>query len=210
MSIFFVLIMAFIFKFVLFKSKIEPSIMELPSYKLPILNNVIYELYVPIYSFIKKAGTVILSIMIILWFLSNFPKAPINATMPAINYSFVGIIAHKILWFFAPIGFNWQIVAALIPGIAAREVVVASLGTIYAISGVSSGYMGNISSYLANSWTLATGLSLITWYAFAPQCASTLAVVRRETNSYKWPLFLFSYQFFLAYFMAFIVYHIAK
>lgn len=207
-SIFFVLIMAFIFKFILFKARIEPSIMELPSYKLPSFRNVIYELYTPIYSFIKKAGTIILAIMIILWFLSNFPKAPINATMPAINYSFVGIIAHKILWIFTPIGFNWQIVAALIPGIAAREVVVAALGTIYAIS--SNGVSGDLASYLADSWSLATGLSLITWYAFAPQCASTLAVVKRETNSNKWPLILFSYQLFLAYIMAFIVYHIMK
>jgi ferrous iron transport protein B len=130
--------------------------------------------------------------------------------MPSINYSFVAIIAHKILWLFTPIGFNWQIVAALIPGIAAREVVVASLATIYAVSGVGNSSSINLATYLANSWTIAMGLSLITWYAFAPQCASTLVVVKRETNSYRWPLFLFVYQLVLAYLMAFIVYHIAK
>ncbi|MFN8770191.1 MAG: ferrous iron transporter B [Neisseriaceae bacterium] len=207
-GIIFVLLMAFVFKFFFRKSSNEPSIMELPSYKLPSLKNVLMELVKPAMSFLKRAGTIILSIMVLLWFLSTFPQAPENAKLSAINYSFVGIIGHYLEDIFAPIGFNWQIAAALIPGMAAREVAVSSLSTIYAISGSENVMKDGLALVLHNSWTLATAFSLITWYVFAPQCISTLAVVKRETNSYKWPFIMFGYQFGLAYIMSFIVYRI--
>jgi ferrous iron transport protein B len=208
-GIVFALIVAFVFKHFFFKGERQPSIMELPSYKLPMLKNVLIELIKPAKSFLKRAGTIIVSIMILLWFLSTFPLAPAHATAPAINYSFVGVVGKFIAPFFAPIGFSWQIVAALIPGMAAREVAVSALGTIYALSGDEDAVRQSLGVLLQHSWTLATALALITWYVFAPQCISTLAVAKRETNSWKWPVIMFSYQIFLAYIMSFIVYKIA-
>lgn len=208
-AIAFVLLMAFIFRFCLNRRSKDPSIMELPSYKFPLLKNVLIELVKPATSFLRRAGTIIVSIMVILWFLSTFPHAPANPTLPAIDYSYVGLLGRHLAPIFAPIGFNWQIVAALIPGMAAREVAVSALGTIYAISGNEQSVGQSLSLVLQHSWTLATALSLITWYIFAPQCISTLAVVKRETNSYRWPIIMFGYQLFLAYVMSFIVYHSA-
>ena len=209
-SIVFILIMAFIFKFILHKAHREPSVMELPSYKLPRIKNVVVELIKPASSFLRRAGTIIIAIMVVLWFLATFPQPPLHATLPPIDYSFVGIIGKSIAHLFAPIGFNWQIVAALIPSMAAREVAVSALGTIYALSGSEEALNSGLASVIQHSWSLATGLSLITWYVFAPQCISTLAVVRRETNSYRWPVVMFVYQFALAYGMAFLVYRLVS
>jgi ferrous iron transport protein B len=208
-GIVFALLVAFVFKYFFFKGERQPSIIELPSYKLPRLKNVLIELIKPAKSFLKRAGTIIVSIMILLWFLSTFPLAPAHATDPAINYSFVGIVGKFIAPFFAPVGFSWQIVAALIPGMAAREVAVSALGTIYALSGNEDALRQSLGLLLQHSWTMATALALITWYVFAPQCISTLAVAKRETNSWKWPMVMFSYQMVLAYVMSFIVYKIA-
>lgn len=208
-GIVFALLVAFIFKHFFFKGERQPSIIELPSYKLPMPKNVLIELIKPAKSFLKRAGTIILSIMIILWFLSTFPLPPAHATDPAINYSLVGITGKLLAPLFAPIGFSWQIVAALIPGMAAREVAVSALATIYALSGSEEVVAQSLSVTIQHSWTIATGLSLIAWYAFAPQCISTLAVAKRETNSWKWPVVMFSYQMVLAYIMSFIVYKIA-
>ncbi|MCE2705491.1 MAG: ferrous iron transporter B [Proteobacteria bacterium] len=205
-GIIFVLLVAFVLKFFFLRSGKQISIMELPSYKIPSIANVAMELIKPAKSFLRRAGTIIVAIMIVLWFLSTFPHAPIGATLPAIDYSFVGKIGHYLEFIFLPIGFNWQIVAALIPGMAAREIAVSALGTIYAISGNEEVVRQNLTLFLQHSWSLATALSLITWYIFAPQCISTLAVVKRETNSYKWPIIMFTYQIVLAYVMAFIVY----
>ncbi len=209
LGIVFALLVAFIMKVFFFKGARQPSIMELPSYKLPVAKNVLIELIKPAKMFLKRAGTIIVSIMIVLWFLSSFPFPPVGATGPAISYSFVGILGKFLHPLFVPIGFPWEVVAALIPGIAAREVVVSALATIYALSGNEDAMSQGLSVILSHSWSLATGLSLLTWYVFAPQCASTLAVVKRETNSWKWPLILFGYQMFLAYAMAFIVYNSA-
>lgn len=208
-GIVFALLVAFVMKVFFFKGARQPSIMELPSYKLPVAKNVLIELIKPAKMFLKRAGTIIVSIMIVLWFLSSFPFPPTGATGPAISYSFVGILGKFLHPLFVPIGFPWEVVAALIPGVAAREVVVSALGTIYALSGNEDAMSQGLSAILSHSWSLATGLSLLTWYVFAPQCASTLAVVKRETNSWKWPLILFAYQMFLAYAMAFIVYNSA-
>lgn len=208
-GIFFVLVMAFIFKFFFKKGSQQTSIMELPSYKIPSIRNLLIEVAKPVITFLTRAGTIIMSVMVLLWLLANFPHAPVNSKLSAIDYSFVGILGHYIQHIFAPIGFNWQIASALIPGIAAREVVVSALGTIYAVSGDSDMARQGLVFTLQHSWSIATGLSLITWYVFAPQCVSTLAVVKRETGSFKWPLIMFSYQIILAYFMAFIVYRLA-
>jgi ferrous iron transport protein B len=111
-------------------------------------------------------------------------------------------------YIFAPIGFNWQISIALVPGLAAREVAVSALGTVYAMSGTGD-VAGALAPVIARSWSLATALSLLAWYVFAPQCLSTLAVVRRETNSWRYPLLMVSYLFALAYAAAFLTYRVA-
>lgn len=210
-GIIFGLIMAFVFNKLLFKKSYHSSIIELPSYKLPTIRNVLVELIKPTKSFLYRAGTTIVAIMIILWFLSSYPLPPENATLPPISYSFVGIIGKFLQPLFAPIGFNWQIVAALIPGMMAREVLVSSLATIYAVSS-GNGLIadGGLATLLQHSWTFATAMSLIAWYIFAPQCTSTLAITRRETNSWKYPLIMVVYQLTLAYLVALIIYNIFK
>lgn len=208
-GIIFGLIMAFIFKYFFFRGDRQPLILELPSYKTPNLYNVVLELLKPAKSFLKRAGTIILSVMIIIWFLSSFPLPPANATSPAIDYSIAGIVGKFLEPLFAPIGFTWQIVVALIPGMAAREVAVSVLATIFALSGNEDTITSGLTSILQQQWSLATALSLITWYIFAPQCMSTLAVAKRETNSWKWPVVMFIYQIILAYGCSFIVYRIA-
>jgi ferrous iron transport protein B len=209
-GIFFALFMALIFKIFFFKGKRNSSIMELPSYKLPQVKNVIIELIKPLKSFIQRAGTIIVAIMVILWVLATFPIAPNLSVIPAINYSFVSRIGHFLEPLFAPIGFSWQLVAALIPGMMAREVAVSALGTIYALSGDKETVTQSLAVVLQHSWSLASALSLIAWYVFAPQCASTLVVAKRETNSWKWPVIMFVYQIMLAYIAAFIVYNVVS
>jgi ferrous iron transport protein B len=205
----FALLMALIFKLFIFKSQKQISLIELPSYKLPNIRNVAMELLKPASSFLRRAGTIIIAVMVILWGLSTFPLAPKEHILPAIDYSFVGILGHMLAPIFAPIGFSWQIVAALIPGVAAREVAVSALGTIYAMSNPDEEVLRQgLATLLHHSWSLATALSLITWYVFAPQCISTLAVAKRETNSWRWPVIMFTYQIALAYIMAFVVYRL--
>ncbi|MGB5064050.1 MAG: nucleoside recognition domain-containing protein, partial [Candidatus Competibacter sp.] len=143
------------------------------------------------------------------WFLASFPSPPQGATEPAIYYSFAGMIGHGLQPLLAPIGFNWQIAIALVPGLAAREVAVAALGTVYALSGDEGAVTEALTTTLAHDWTLATALALLAWYVFAPQCLATLAAARRETNSWRWPTFMFVYLMVLAYLAAFITYRVA-
>jgi ferrous iron transport protein B len=146
--------------------------------------------------------------MVLIWFLASFPQAPAGATQPAIDYSLAAIIGRWIEPVLAPIGFNWQISVALIPGMAAREVAVASLGTVYAVAGGGEA-VTEIGQRLAAEWSLATALALIAWYIFAPQCAATLAVIRRETGGWRWMFITFGYMLALAYVAAFITYRAA-
>ena len=144
--------------------------------------------------------------MVLVWFVSTYPAAPAGAVGPAIDYSFAGTIGRAIQPIFAPIGFNWQMTVALIPGMAAREVAVAALGTVYAVGGDGS----NLAATLAHQWSLASGLAFLAWYVFAPQCVATLGVVKRETNSWLWPTVMFAYMVALAYGAALVVYQGAK
>jgi ferrous iron transport protein B len=189
------------------RSAVEPFLMELPTYKLPDPANLARNLAQRGMIFIKRAGKIILPLMILIWVLSTFPYAPVGATRPAIEYSFAGMIGHFIQPLLAPIGFNWQMAIALVPGMAAREVAVAALGTVYAVGDADN--VGTLVRTLADHWSLATGLSFLAWYVFAPQCAPTLGVVKRETNSWLWPAIMFTYMTALAYLAAFIVYHSA-
>jgi ferrous iron transport protein B len=145
---------------------------------------------------------------VLIWFLASFPGAPEGATEPAINYSLAAWIGRVIEPLLAPVGFNWQIAVALVPGMAAREVAVAALGTVYAIEGGKEAAV-QIGQTLASQWSLATALALLAWYVFAPQCASTLAVIKRETGSWKWMWVTFGYMLALAYLAALVTYRIA-
>ncbi|KQW21354.1 iron transporter FeoB [Afipia sp. Root123D2] len=185
-----------------------PFMLELPDYKLPRLRSVVIALYTRVKAFLYRAGTTIFSMMVLIWFLASFPQAPAGATLPAIDYSLAAMIGRWIEPVLAPVGFNWQISVALIPGMAAREVAVASLGTVYAIAGGGDAAT-EIGQKLAAEWSLATALALIAWYIFAPQCAATLAVIRRETGGWRWMFVTFFYMLTLAYLAAFITYRAA-
>jgi ferrous iron transport protein B len=186
----------------------EPFMLELPDYKRPRLRNVALGLLQRCQIFLRRAGTTIFAMMVVIWFLCSVPSAPADAPEPAINYSLAAGIGKVIEPVLRPVGFNWQIDIALIPGMAAREVAVAALGTVYAIEGADDN-RDALGSTLVAHWSLATALALLAWYVFAPQCASTLGVVRRETNSWKWTAFLFGYMLALAYLAAFVTYHTA-
>jgi ferrous iron transport protein B len=203
------LIAAFIMRRLMWRGATEPFMMELPAYKLPDAKNVVMNVLLRAKIFLRRAGTIILSMMVLVWFLSTVPGPPAGAPGPAIDYSFAGMIGHWLQPVLAPIGFTWQIAVALIPGMAAREVAVGALGTVYAVSG-GEGATDGLSHLLSHQWSLATGLAFLAWYVFAPQCASTLAVVKRETNSWKWPILMFGYMIGTAYLAAFIVYNIAR
>ncbi len=204
------LTVAFVVRKIFWRGASEPFLMQLPAYKMPEVKNVARGVLMRGQIFLKRAGTTILSMMLLIWFLSTVPFAPPGATQPAINYSFAGMIGHAMEPVFRPIGFNWQMSVALIPGLAAREVAVGALGTVYAVGAGDSDGGAALSATLAHHWSLASALAFLAWYVFAPQCMATLAVVKRETNSWKWPLIMFAYMISLAYAAAFIVYHVAQ
>ncbi|WP_428063754.1 ferrous iron transporter B [Brevundimonas sp.] len=202
------LLVSLVIRKVFWRGAVEPFMMELPTYKVPDLKSVGFNLWLRAKIFLNRAGRIILPAVIILWVLATFPYPPENATLPAIDYSFAGMIGRALEPIFAPIGFNWQMVIALIPGMAAREVAVAALGTTYAIADAENA-TGLLASTLATHWSLATALSFLAWYIFAPQCVATLGVVRRETNSLKWTWIMIGYMFGLAYLASLATYHVA-
>ncbi|RZM00905.1 MAG: ferrous iron transporter B [Variovorax sp.] len=187
----------------------SPLLMELPAYRWPNLRNLALGLYERAWIFLQRVGTIILTMTILLWFLSTFPSPPEGATGPAIQYSAAGVLGGWLERIFAPIGFNWQISIALVPGMAAREVAVGALGTVYALSATGEGVATALEPLIASSWSLATALSLLVWFVFAPQCLSTLAAVRRETNSWRYVWIMAGYLFGLAYLACFVTYRIA-
>jgi ferrous iron transport protein B len=185
-----------------------PFMLELPDYKLPRPRSVAIGLFMRAKIFLVRAGTTIFSMMVLIWFLASFPRPPEGATEPDINYSLAAMIGRALEPILGPVGFNWQINVALIPGMAAREVAVAALGTVYAIEGGKEA-ADQIGQALANKWSLATALAVLAWYIFAPQCASTLAVIKRETGGWRWMFVTFAYMLVLAYIAAFATYHVA-
>ncbi|MGB5905774.1 MAG: ferrous iron transporter B [Xanthobacteraceae bacterium] len=186
-----------------------PFMLELPDYKLPRLRSIAIGIYTRAMMFLQRAGTTIFAMMVLIWFLASFPQPPVGATDPGIDYSLAAIIGRFIEPVLAPLGFNWQIAVALIPGMAAREVAVAALGTVYSIEGGKEA-AEQIGTVLATKWSLATALSLLAWYIFAPQCASTLAVIKRETGGWRWMWITFFYMLALAYVASLITYNIAR
>src|SRR5688572_7948670 len=192
--------------------KSEHALMlELPSYRLPHPRDLLIGLWERAMIFLKRVGGIILALTILLWFLLSFPGAPADAVGPAIDYSFAGRIGHAMTAVFAPLGFNWQICIALIPGMAAREVVVSSLATVYALSAADDvAASAALTPIISDTWSLATALSLLVWFIYAPQCLSTLATIRRETNSWKQVAISAGYLFALAYLASLLTYQIAS
>jgi len=190
-------------------TRFQTLMLELPAYHWPSLRNLGIGLWQRVEIFMSRVGTIILALMVILWALSSWPGPPPGATGPAIQYSIAGHLGKWLAVVFAPIGFNWQISIALVPGLAAREVAVGALGTVYALSATGADVSAALTPLIAQSWSLPTALSLLAWYVFAPQCLSTLATVRRETNSWRYPLLMAGYLFALAYAASFVTYRIA-
>ncbi len=200
---------SFVAKYVFWPNEPTPPFMlELPDYKLPRARSVLFDLMMRAKMFLRRAGTTIFTMSVLIWVLASFPAAPEGASEPAIYYSFAATIGRFIEPVLAPIGFNWQISVALVPGMAAREVAVAALGTVYAIEGAGESTQ-QVAQALAANWSLPTALSFLVWYIFAPQCMSTLAVIRRETGAAKWAWITFGYMLALAYVASFITYHLA-
>ena len=187
----------------------RPLMMELPTYHLPTLRNLAIGLWQRVNIFMRRVGGIILVLTLVLWFLASFPGAPEGATRPAIEYSYAGWLGQGLQHVFEPIGFNWQISIALVPGMAAREVAVSALGTVYALAASGDNTADMLTPLLAQQWSLATALSLLAWFVFAPQCLSTLAAIKRETGGWTMPLLTAGYLFALAYLASFITYRVA-
>ncbi|MFZ5723074.1 MAG: ferrous iron transporter B [Pseudomonadota bacterium] len=183
--------------------------LELPSYNLPHPYDIALGLKDRAMIFIRRVGSIILPLTIILWFLASFPNPPAGAEGAAITYSYAGQIGRALETVFAPIGFNWQICIALVPGLAAREVFVGALATVYALSATDETAAEQLGTLIAADWGLPVALALLAWYVFAPQCISTMAVIKRETNSWRTMLLSTLYLFVLAYAAAFITYRVA-
>ncbi len=184
---------AFVLKRTATKGPSQPLIMELPTYKLPVWRDFFLGLLSKAWAFLKRAGTIIFGTTVALWVLAYFPNGGTG-----LEGSYAGMIGRVVEPIFRPIGFNLEMVVALIPGMAAREAAVSSLGLIYSLGPVDETSQA-LQTTLATAWSLPMALSFIAWYVYAPQCFATLATVRRETNSWKWTGFLFAYLVGLAY-----------
>ena len=195
---------AFVLKRTLTKGQTQPLIMELPTYKLPDPRDFAIGLWMRASAFLKRAGTIILATSILLWFLASYP-----ASASTLRETFAGRIGGLLETIVAPIGFNLEISIALIPGMAAREVAVSALGTVYAVQNAEDNTEG-LAMVLQSAWSLPTAFAFLAWYVFAPQCFATLATIRRETNSWKWTGFAFAYLMGLAYIAAGLVYHVSN
>src|SRR6202012_5259632 len=168
-------------------ARFQALMLELPAYHWPNLRNLAIGLWQRVEIFLSRVGTIILALMVILWALSSFPAPPPGAAGPPIQYSIAGHLGAWLAVIFKPIGFNWQISIALVPGLAAREVAVGALGTVYALSATGNAVAEQLSPLIAHDWSLATACALLAWYVFAPQCVATLSVTRRETGGWRYP-----------------------
>ena len=186
--------------------QVHPLMMELPAYHWPNFRNLALGLWQRALIFLRRVGTIVFALTLALWFLASFPGPPPGATGAAIEYSVAGTLGRALAVVFEPIGFNWQISIALVPGLAAREVAVGALGTVYALAATGADTAQALSPIIAKSWSLATAFSLLAWFVFAPQCLSTLATVKRETGGWRMPIFMAGYLFALAYAASFVTY----
>jgi len=184
--------------------------MEMPKYQWPQPRDVLIGLWTRVEIFLKRAGTTIALTTIVLWALLSYPTPPAGSPVSQVDYSVAGRIANGVEVIVRPIGFNRDIALALIPAMAAREVAVAAIGTVYAIDDTEgeSGQRSMVDK-LRHRWSLPTALAFLMWFVFAPQCISTIAVTRRETNGWKWPAFMVGYLFAAAYIAAGITYWVS-
>jgi ferrous iron transport protein B len=203
------LVAAFALRRTVTRGAAPPFLMEMPKYQWPAPRDLGLGLYGRATAFLKRAGTIIMASTIVLWALASWPQPPMDADKPGIEYSLAGKIGAALEPMFAPIGFNKEIAIALVPGMAAREVAVSALGTVYALQGVDEENADGLIEQLRAAWPLPTALAFLAWFVFAPQCISTLAITRRETASWRWPIFMFTYLFAAAYVAAGITYHAA-
>ncbi|SEL22413.1 ferrous iron transport protein B [Roseateles sp. YR242] len=190
--------------------QVRPLMMELPSYHWPHLRSIALGLWQRTEIFVKRVGTIILALTLLLWLLSSFPAPPPGATGAPIEYSIAGMLGRALAVIFEPIGFNWQISLALVPGLAAREIAVSALGTVYSLSATAEDAAQALTPLIVQTWSLPTAFSLLAWYVFAPQCLSTIAAVKRETNGYKIPAIMLAYLFALAYLASWLTFHISR
>ncbi len=191
--------------------QVRPLMMELPSYHLPTVRNLAIGLWQRAKVFVRRVGGIILVSSVLLWFLASYPGVPEGSEESAIEHSYAGQMGKAMSVVFEPVGFNWQISVALIPAMAAREVVVSSLGTVYSLSGSGDEAETEqaLGKYISGSWSLATALSLLAWFVFAPHCLATLAAAKRETGGWLMPIVMAAYLFGLAYLAAFVTYRVA-
>jgi ferrous iron transport protein B len=202
------LVVALVLRRTVTRGNTAGMMMELPRYQIPRFGDVLLGLWQRAWAFLKRAGTIILATTVVLWLLLTYPKVPPGSAVSQVDYSIAGRIASGLEVVVAPIGFNHDIALALIPAMAAREVAVAALATANAVDAGEDedAVSAALGDTLAQKWSLATALAFLAWFVFAPQCISTIAVTRRETNGWKWPLFMVGYLFLLAYAAAGITY----
>ena len=200
---------AWLVKLVTERNLPKPLMMELPAYHWPVPRNIAIGLWQRAEIFLRRVGGVILALTVLMWFLASVPAPPPGSTAPAIETSLAGALGRGLAVVLEPIGFNWQISIALVPSMAAREVAISALGTVYALSASQDDVAQALRPLIAGNWSLATGLSLLTWFVFAPQCLSTMAAVRRETGGWKWVGVMALYRFGLAWLACYAVYHMA-
>ena len=199
------MVVALVLRRTVTKGTASGFIMELPRYQWPRLKDLLIGLWQRAWVFLRRAGTIIFAATIILWLLLSFPKAEPGESQ--VDASIAGKIGNGIAVLVEPIGFNRDIALSLVPAMAAREVAVSSLGTIYAVDAENEDVVANaVTERIAAGWTLPTALAFLAWFVFAPQCISTIAVARRETNGWKWPTFMLIYLFGMAYVFAGLTY----
>ncbi|MEH6826875.1 ferrous iron transporter B [Parasphingorhabdus sp.] len=201
------MIVALVLRSTVTKGPNSGFLMEMPKYQLPLMKDILIGLWQRAWIFLRRAGTIIFGATVVLWLLLTFPKVPEDSAMSQVDYSVAGRIANVIAPVVEPIGFNRDIALALIPAMAAREVAVAALATTYAIDAPDEeAEAKSLTERLQSRWSLPTALAFLAWFVFAPQCISTIAVTRRETNGWRWPAFMVAYLFTLAYVAAGITY----
>jgi len=203
------MLVAWVLKQFTTRGQVRTLMMELPDYHWPVPRNIAIGLWQRVVIFMNRVGGVILLLTVLMWFLASFPAAPAGAAGPAIEHSLAGTLGRALAVLLEPIGFNWQISIALVPGLAAREVAVSALGTVYALSATAEDAAASLSPLIACDWSLATALTLLAWYVFAPMCIGTLATIRRETGGWTMALAAAAYLFALAYLFAFITFRVA-
>ncbi|MED5206708.1 MAG: nucleoside recognition domain-containing protein, partial [Pseudomonadota bacterium] len=202
------LVVALVLRNTLAKGAASGFIMEMPRYQMPRIRDLAIGLWHRAYVFLRRAGTIIFVVTIALWLMLSFPKAEPGESQ--LDASVAGLVADGLHPVLEPIGFNREMSLALIPAMAAREVAVSALATTYAVDAEDEDLAAEgVTDKIAALWTLPTALAFLAWFVFAPQCISTIAVARRETNGWKWPTFMVVYLFALAYAFAGLTFWIA-